>query len=118
MSSLSVRTAFSVYGKTASNMAGKPVTDLTIEDLIHGIVQGRRENGDLVDRIVCYRSAYDPADIQLAYCRGEQAAVQVLGSQFTKETALIYRDGEILNEGWNQIPDYLRDAFAKARESL
>ncbi|HEV8589202.1 MAG TPA: hypothetical protein VGQ72_10035 [Pyrinomonadaceae bacterium] len=115
MSSVSVQAALSVYGKTASNMAGKPVSDLTLEDLFRGIVQGRRENGEFIDRIVCYRSAYNPADIQLAYCRGEQAAVQVFGSEFTKETALIYLDGEILND---RIPDYLRDAFARARESV
>ena len=117
MSSLSVSAALSAYGKTASGLTGKPIGDLTIEDLLHGIVQGRREAGEFIDRIVCYRSAYNNADIQLAYCRGEEAAVAVLGSQYTRDTALVYKDGAVLNEGWNRIPDYLRAAFTQALSS-
>ena len=117
MSSLSVGAAVSVYAK----FSGKPVADLTVEDLIKGIVVGRAQEGDTVDRVLCYRSAFDDADIQLNYCRGDAASIAVLGSRNTKEARVVFKDGAFTDGKLNPnhgIPQYLRDAFQRAVTSL
>jgi hypothetical protein len=78
---------------------------------------GRRGEGDLVDHVLCYRSAYNNDDIQFAYCQGVNACVAVLGSANTKEARVVYEDGAIAKLGSNPncgIPLYLRIAFADA----
>ena len=113
MSSIKVSTAVSVYGEFAQ----KPKNELTVEDVVKGVVRGRHSQGEMVDRVVCYRSAFDPGEIHLAYCQGDAAAVRVLASRDTKEARVVYKDGSFTDGNLNRnhgIPSYLRDAVRAA----
>jgi hypothetical protein len=104
----------SVYGKFATEKTGKPIGDLTVEDLISGLVSGRHKEGDMVDRVLCYRSAHNVEDIQFSYVRGIDASIAVLGSANTKEARVVWKDGAIANAKENPnygVPQYLRDLF-------
>jgi len=114
--SIKVKSALSIYGKYGAKAAGKKkIEDLTVEDLIHGIVVGVQElnrgveGAAIPDRVLCYRSSFDN-EVNFQYVTGEAAAAATLGSKNCLDARLLYRNGQLTGD----VPRYLRDALSEA----
>ena len=83
MSEVSLRAAWGAYRKYAPSK--------TLEGLLYGIAEGRRQYGPAVRKIYSFIDVNDR--VQLFYCQNPGEEEQLLSSPHPRQTKLVYANG-------------------------